>query len=348
MNKKFPNYIKYILSNIGFLFVYLFFFRLIFFFFISNFESVSKEEIQTAFSYGIRFDLKLVILSYFPLSLFILSKNYLFFKKKVFRKIAITYHILLYLLLTIIYLIDIGYYNYLFTRLDASSLRFLSNLKISSQLVMETYPVYKGLFALILLFVFIRFISIKLFDKMARKDVTYLSKKMKAVYFISIFLLLSFGVYGSITHYPLRWSEAFFSKNNSVNQFALNPVLNFFDTYNFRNDGVNNELTKAYFPIIADYLGLSKDSISFKREVTFDSIHKQKPNLVIVMLESLGSVALGHEGNVANATKNIDQIISESTYFENFYVHKPGTAATVFSSITGLPDIDTKETASRI
>ena len=65
------------------------------------------------------------------------------------------------------------------------------------------------------------------------------------------------------------------------------------------------------------------------------------------MLESLGSVALGYEGNVANATKNIDQIISESTYFENFYVHKPGTAATVFSSITGLPDIDTKETASR-
>ena len=107
MNKKFPNYIKYILSNIGFLFVYLFFFRLIFFFFISNFDSVSREEIQTAFSYGIRFDLKLVILSYFPLSLFILSKNYLFFKKKVFRKIAITYHILLYLLLTIIYLIDI-------------------------------------------------------------------------------------------------------------------------------------------------------------------------------------------------------------------------------------------------
>ena len=347
MNKQFPNYIKYILSNIGFLFVYLFFFRLIFFFFIANFESVSREEIQTAFSYGIRFDLKLVILSYFPLSLLILSTNYLFFKKKVFRKIAITYHILLYLLLTIIYLIDIGYYNYLFTRLDASSLRFLSNLKISSQLVLETYPVFKGLFALILLFVFIRFISSKLFDKIARKNVVFLSKKMKAVYFICTFLLLSFGVYGSITHYPLRWSEAFFSKNNSVNQFALNPVLNFFDTYNFRNDGVNNELTKAYFPIIADYLGLSKDSILFKREVTFDSIHKQKPNLVIVMLESLGSVALGHEGNLANATKNIDQIISESTYFENFYVHKPGTAATVFSSITGLPDIDTKETASR-
>ena len=88
---------------------------------------------------------------------------------------------------------------------------------------METYPVYKGLFALILLFVFIRFISIKLFDKMARKNVAYLSKKMKAVYFISTFLLLSFGVYGSITHYPLRWSEAFFSKNNS----GLSDIINF-------------------------------------------------------------------------------------------------------------------------
>ena len=65
------------------------------------------------------------------------------------------------------------------------------------------------------------------------------------------------------------------------------------------------------------------------------------------MLESVGVVGLGSEGNVAKATSNIDQIINESAYLENFYVHKPGTTANVFSSITGLADIENKKNASR-
>ena len=175
----------------------------------------------------------------------------------------------------------------------------------------------------------------------------YLSKKVKAIYFICTFLLLSFGVYGSITHYPLRWSEAFFSKNNTINQFALNPVLNFFDSFAFRNEGADNETTKAFFPVIASYLNIPKDSLSFERKSTFDRVHEKKPNLVIVMLESLGVVGLGSQGNIAKATPYMDSIINKSTYFTNFYVHKPGTAASVFSSITGLADVDNQKTASR-
>jgi len=347
MIKKIPNYIRYILLNVGFLFTYLFIFRFIFYFYVANFDAASQKDVMIAFSYGLRFDLKLAILSYFPLSVIILSANYLFFKKTVFRIVATIYHIIIYVSLTIFYLTDIGYYSYLFTRLDATSLRFLSNLKISTQLLIETYPVYKGIIGLFILVLLVRFLGRKLFDKMVTKEMPYLSKKIKAVYFISTFLLLSFGVYGSITHYPLRWSEAFFSKNNTVNQFALNPVLNFFDSFAFRNDGADEKLTKAYFPVIASYLNIPKDSLLFERKITFDSIYAKKPNLVIVMLESVGVVGLGSEGNVAKATSNIDQIINESAYFENFYVHKPGTAASVFSSITGLADIDNQKTASR-
>jgi len=347
MFRKLPNYIKYIFINVGLLFVYLFIFRLIFFFYVADFDSASQKDIITAFSYGIRFDLKLAILSYFPLSILILSANYFFFEKIIFRKISIIYHCIIYLTLTLFYLTDIGYYSYLFTRLDATSLRFLSNFKISAQLLIETYPIFKGGIGLIILFLLVRFTGLKLFDKMVYTPVSYISKKVKATYFLCTFLLLSFGVYGSITHYPLRWSEAFFSKNNTINQFSLNPVLNFFDSFAFRNDGADIETTKAYFPVIASYLNIPKDSLSFERKITFDSIHEKKPNLVIVMLESVGVVGLGSQGNTAKATPYIDSIINKSTYFENFYVHKPGTAASVFSSITGLADVDNQKTASR-
>ena len=86
MFRKLPNYIKYIFINVGLLFVYLFIFRLIFFFYVADFDSASQKDIITAFSYGIRFDLKLAILSYFPLSILILSVNYFFLRKKFLEK----------------------------------------------------------------------------------------------------------------------------------------------------------------------------------------------------------------------------------------------------------------------
>jgi phosphoglycerol transferase MdoB-like AlkP superfamily enzyme len=347
MIKKLPNYIKYIIANVGFLFIFSFIFRLIFFFFFSNLQEVNRQELMNAFLFGIRFDLKLSILAFFPLAMLVLIVNHSFFTKKVYRVIATFYLVLTYLTLTLFYLTDLGYYSYLFTRLDAVSLRFLSNLKISTQLLVETYPVYKGLFGLIILIIIIRSLSLKTYKRIANTKVNPVSKKIKAVYFIATFLLLSLGIYGSFTHYPLRWSQAFFSKNNAVNQFALNPVLNFFDSFAFRNEGVDEKKTKAYYPVIADYLNLSKDSISFKREVVFDSAYAEKPNIVIVMLESLGTVPIGYYGNPAKGTPNLDRLIKESVHFDNFYVHKPGTAGSVFASITGLADIDDVKTASR-
>ena len=164
---------------------------------------------------------------------------------------------------------------------------------------------------------------------------------------MGVFLLLSFGIYNSITHYPLRWSEAFFSKNNKVNQFGLNPVLYFFDSFAFRSEGVDMEEFKTYYPVIASHLNLPKDKISFEKKVTFSNPYKEKPNVIFVMLESTGTAPMSFYGNPLNSTPKMDSIIKESVSFSKFYVHKPGTAGSVFASITGLPDIDDVKTVSR-
>ena len=108
------------------------FFRGFFYLFFADLENIPTEEIQKAISLGIRFDLKLAILTFFPLALIVLISNYRFFKNSVYKRIAAIYLVLAYLILTLFYLFDFGYYEYLAIRLDASSLRFLSNFKISS------------------------------------------------------------------------------------------------------------------------------------------------------------------------------------------------------------------------
>ncbi|WP_237590052.1 LTA synthase family protein [Polaribacter sargassicola] len=295
---------------------------------------------------GFRFDLKLAIISFFPLAILILIVNYRFFKATIFKKIANIYSVLTYLILTIFYVFDFGYYDYLHTRLDSSCLRFFSNFKISLQVLIESYPIYKGFLCLLIFCFIIHKLSNKVYNYFSHQQNSEL-KKLKSLYFIVTILLLSFGIYNSFSHYPLRWSQAFFSKNNAVNQFALNPVLYFFDTFTYRSESVNMNEFKKYYPVIAKHLNLPQDSISFERKVIFDSTYTKKPNIVIVMLESVGVKPMSYYGNAIKTTPKLDSLISKSLSFSNFYVHKSGTAPSVFASVTGLPDIEKVKTASR-
>lgn len=346
MVKRIPNYIKYLFSNTLFLFLYISIFRIIFYYFFSGIENESTSDIVKAFSLGVRFDLKLATISFLPLAILIFVTNYRFFTLTFFKRLSIFYIVFTYIIITLFHIFDFGYYDYLNTRLDSSSLRFLSNLNISTQVLFESYPVYKGLLALIILIFFLYKFSDWIYDIFNTTE-EHIPKKKKAFFIVIPFLLFALGIYNSFTHYPLRWSEAFFSKNNAINQFALNPVLYFFDSFKFRNEGFDIKKTKQYYPSIAKELQLPKDSIYFKRVYHKNDSLKNSPNIVIVMLESLGIVPMSYYGNPLNSTPKMDSIIRKSISFSNFYVHKPGTAASVFASITGLPDIDNIRTASR-
>jgi len=124
MLKKIPNYIKYIFTNILLLFVYCFSCRVVFYTFFAQLETVSSKEVQKAFWLGIRFDIKLAIIAFFPLVILVLIVNYRFFQRAFYKILANLYLIFIYLALTIFYIFDFGYYDYLSIRLDASSLRF--------------------------------------------------------------------------------------------------------------------------------------------------------------------------------------------------------------------------------
>ncbi len=346
MFQKIPNYIKYIFTNFFLLFLFTVLFRFIFYSFFLELQNSNSSEITKAILLGIRFDIKLAVISFFPLAILVLSTNYAFFKKNIYRNIAKIYTVLVFLILTLFYVFDLGYYEYLEIRLDAGSLRFLSNLKISSQVLFESYPVYKGFIGLLILCIIMHKLSGSIYDTFVKEN-KKIKKPLKIILFIVTFLTLSFGIYNSTSHYPLRWSEAFFSKNNKINQFTLNPVLYFFDSFAFRSVGVDLKKFKEYYPVIAKHLKLPKDSINFEKKITFKEPYKDKPNVIFVMLESTGTATMSYYGNPLNSTSKMDSLIKKSVSFSKFYVHKPGTAASVFSSITGLPDIEDIKTASR-
>ena len=346
MLKRIPNYIKYLFSQIAVLFLFASIHRLFFYSFCTDFDASENQDVLESFFYGIRFDIKLAMIVVFPVAILIFIFNTKFLNKKIFKTISGIYFLISYLVISLFYLFDYGYYSYLGTRLNATSLRFFDDIKISTQVLVESYPVIKGTLALVVfLYIAFRFIN-KIYDFYDNESLL-LNKKQKTFFIIVPFFMMAFGIYSSFTHYPLRWSQAFFSKNNEINQFSLNPVLHFFDSFAFRSSGFDLQKTEEYYPVIADYLDLPKEKISFNRDVVFERSYEEKPNVVIVMMESVGAAPMSFYGNPIKSTPKMDSIAKMSAHFTNFFVQKAGTAGSVFGSITGIPDIDNIKTASR-
>ena len=157
-------------------------------------------------------------------------------------------------------------------------------------------------------------------------------------------------IFGKLSYYPLRWSDAFFSPNNYTAAVALNPVLYFFNT--LKNKQIKFDITKTqkYYPLISEYLGVTnpdKTNLNFSRHYPAQARFETPPNIVMVFLESFASYKTGAFGNQLNPTPYFDEIEKNSLSFRNYFTPHTGTARSVFAAITGLPDIEVNKTSSR-
>ncbi|MDH3830999.1 MAG: LTA synthase family protein, partial [Gammaproteobacteria bacterium] len=174
---------------------------------------------------------------------------------------------------------------------------------------------------------------------------------------VSVLVLL--GLLGRFTDInlqnpvPLRWNHAFFSGNDTVSALGINPVLFFYDTFEQREPRYDMDEVRHYYPVIADYLNVTdKDDkrFNYDRTLTAGSQKLQfdrAPNIILIMLESLGASRVGAYNNPLETTPNLDMMADNGWFFPNFYVPVSGTSRTVFASITGLPDVSSVKTATR-
>jgi len=304
---------------------------------------------------GFKFDLRLTLLVLIPVALAsLLPWN-------VTNSVAARFITMLFLGLSVsaclaLYVFDFGHYAYLGIRVNSTILRFFEDFAISAQMGWQSYPVvWVSLGWLVAVFVFIT--AMKKTLVLVDTPATSMSKKQKVLGGVVIFALFFGGIFGRLgTTMPLRWNDAFFTGNPIVAALGLNPVLNFTDSFNYRFAGKYNEdAVRSHYQVMAEYLNVDKTdaaTLNYSRNKPANSETAtvrlaKKPNIVMVMLESLGASRLGLFGHPLAPSPNLDKIANEGWFFPNFYVPVSGTARTVFASLTGLPDVSTVKTASR-
>lgn len=340
--------IKFLFSLALFQIITYFIFRVLFLVFFKN-EIVEQtaSQIFNALILGMRFDIRLAMILLVPGIIFINIPINPSFK---YQLIKITYNIILPII-GFLYIVDVGYYSYLKSRINSTVISFLGNPIISFEMVRESYP----WLAITVLIIALAYVLNKIFN-------TFIASHMAPPTFhrvekgtwlsgLAVFLLMAIGIYGSVQAYPLRWSVAFNSPDTFISNLSLNPVLYISDTYSFRKADYDVEAVKKYYPIVSQFLGVDNpdvEKLNFVR--TFaekpELVHS-KPNVVYIVMESLGWYKTGLGGSGVHPTPYIDSLAKESVLFTRFYTPTVATARSIFSAITSLPDTSKVKTSSR-
>jgi phosphoglycerol transferase MdoB-like AlkP superfamily enzyme len=326
----------------------------------SGLPDVTDSEVLRTLGIGLRFDLRLALLLMLPVGLLLALPKLRLARFRAFRWFVRGYLGLAIAALGLLYIIDFGHYAYLGVRLNATVLRFAGNAQTSAGMLWQTYPVIwitLAWFAGVALWLYALLrLERATLDRAQACHVGVLPALGGAAL---VGVLVFFGLLGRTAALnlenpvPLRWSDAFYSGNSQVAAVGLNPALFFYDTLKLEPVAFDEAATREHYDVVADYLGViarNREALNFVREQGVQPhrlTSERPPNIVFVMLESLGTSAVGAYGNPLNPTPNLDRLAQESWFFRHFYVPVTGTAKTVWASITGIPDVSREETATR-
>ena len=350
--------LRYGMGAIGLVFVVLVVLRLVFVLGFSGLEFTTPALLETL-GIGLRFDLRLAVLLLLPLAVLAWLPRWNLTTLPALRWLARAYLVVALAMIGLVYIIDFGHYAYLGVRINATVLRYLQDAQISQQMVWETYPVLwitACWLAAVALWVWALICLERLTLDRAPAPINRWAVTSVSVVGVVAVLLALLGRAGNLNlenPVPLRWSDAFFSGNSQVAAVGLNPVLFLYDTLKVGQSKFDEAKVREHYTQVATYLGVEQpdaEALSFIRKQgvqPYRLVGERPPNVIFVMLESLGTSAVGAYGNPLNPTPNLDKLAKQSWFFKHFYVPVTGTAKTVWASITGVPDVTRQETATR-
>lgn len=350
--------LRYGVGAIGLIFVLLAALRLVFLISFSGL-ALNTPALPETLGIGLRFDLRLAVLVLLPLALLAWFPRWNLTTLPALRWLARGYLVVALAVVGLVYIIDFGHYAYLGVRINATVLRYLQDAQISQQMVWETYPVLwitACWLAAVAVWVWALVCLERLTLDGERRPIGTLTLASVSVVGVIAVLLALLGRVNNLNlenPVPLRWSDAFFSGNSQVAAVGLNPVLFLYDTLKVGQSQFDAAQVRQHYPQVAQYLGVEQpdpEQLNFIREQAVQPYRlpgERPPNVIFVMLESLGTSAVGAYGNPLNPTPNLDTLATQSWFFKHFYVPVTGTAKTVWASISGVPDVTRQETATR-
>ena len=276
---------------------------------------IARADLWYALWLGLKFDARLAAILTLPL---------------LFGRAGMVVSAIGEVLVLVVYAADFACYAYIGQRINAGVLEFLRNPLISAHMAWESYHVIWFTLAIVAFIAGIACILRGSSAPPARRSL------------LAVVLLVC--IYGKLSRYPLRWSDAEFSRDPFVAALALNPPQYLFETMREEPPRFDVARLRRLYPLLVAYLGVDHPdprSLTLARTPPLHPRCSGTPNVVVIQLESFAAFKTG-----VGASPNFDAVARDGLDFTNYYTPSEKTARALFAVVFGIADVSPWQAAA--
>ena len=267
------------------------------------------------------------------------------------RKSARLYFMLMALLVAIIFVVDLGLYDFWGFRLDATPVFYFITSPADS--LASVGWLFKLIAVLTMLmtafFIFLLFRAFVL--QPALHSLERVKKWPTALVLVLLAASLFIPIRGGFSEATMNTGHVFYSQNMLLNHAAINPVFNLMESLGKEGDFANqyrfmsdDEADLAFAELVDPQVTLNAmpDSlVQVMMQESTDSLHNlfttKRPEVLFVILESFSSKLMQTLGGEAGVAVNLDRLSENSIFFKNFYANSFRTDRGLVSILSGYP-----------
>ena len=259
----------------------------------------------------------------------------------VFRayRIIRVYSIILLIIVLLVSLGEVGIYREWNSKLSYKALVYLKNpIEVIRSAKTSELILIILVFA-VELFVFGKFLGVVLQSQKAEKvEKAQRGFLNSSLLFITTIFFLFIGIRGGFGQIPISLSDGYFSRHQLLNQAAVNPVYNI--VYSILNYSEIDNSSQFHFMADAEAKRIVKDLHSVRSDSTLRVLRCDKPNVMIIFLESWSGDMIESLGGRPGLTPEFHKLEKEGILFTELYAsgnRSQQALANVFSGLPSLP-----------
>ncbi|MFA8299784.1 MAG: LTA synthase family protein [Hyphomicrobiales bacterium] len=296
-------------------------------------EGISFKETLSTFYYALKLDTSTACYV-LAISVIIWVIQSIFVNSKIIQRINLWFTVLFILIYNLIAAGDIGVYGEWKTKLSYKALDYL---KHPSEVVESTSGWNVFILSAIVIITTILFIYIYrkfFYDNFYKHKSPVLSKVLSPIIVICFAFL---GIRGGLQAIPISQSQSYFSKHNILNLAAVNNGYNIF--FSMLNNA--EYLRKNPFKSMPDSEAnaIVKKLYEIPQDTTTSILKVEKPNIVIILLESWSADLIESLGGKAGITPQFRKLEKEGLLFTHHYASGNRSQQAIASIYSGFPAI---------
>ena len=258
----------------------------------------------------------------------------------VIRQIRRGYFMIIAILLSCIFIGDLGLYEYWGFRLDATPLFYLFSSPKDALASVSIWVVMAGLAAMAVYaaLLYLIFYRILIYQKQPVK-IPFHRLSVSGVLLLATALLF-IPIRGGFTVSTMNLSKAYFSSNQRLNHAAINPCFSliaslskqqdFAAQFNFFPEEERKEVMETLSS--SPRTGYGNEEDSMKPQTLLNT---SRPNILIILMESFSANAVGAVGGDSVITPNLNRLSREGVLFTNMYANSFRTDRGIVSVLNG-------------